>query len=160
MCLHTKHVWTLKWVRFTHICCINVVIKRALEKEASWKTAFSCCALSYEPEAFFPTLSLQARWWELWFTQAGSCAASWTPPIQSTRYSSVRRSPSRKAQTSVWPRVWMSSCFIDCVFWRAAVCVCRSRPGSDHTSQTMLKNERQLSAIGQQNATSTLQCYV
>lgn len=91
---------------------------------------FSCCALLYEPEAFFPALSLQAQWWGLWFTQAGSCAASWTPPIQSTRYSNVRRSPPshKKKPKQTFDHLFRG--FIDCVF-----CSCS---GSDHTNKTLL----------------------
>lgn len=58
---------------------------------------------------------LKAQWWGLWFTQAGSCAASWTPPIPSTRYSNVRQReepPPPKQAKQTWSLIYHAvECF-------------------------------------------------
>lgn len=71
---------------------------------------------------FLFCLCLKAQWWGLWFTQAGSCAVSWTPPIPSIRYSNVRQSPPRTTKTNIWSFIYHAfECIpvIDCVFSRA-----------------------------------------
>lgn len=55
---------------------------------------------------------LQAQWWGSWFTQARSCAVSWTPPTLGTRYSSV----SQSWKTEVWSFNCMKVFFLVCVF--------------------------------------------
>lgn len=105
-----------------HLLFKSICIKHFRVRNLSTHHGFTLCSYMNLKHFLF-CLCLKAQWWGLWFTQAGSCAVSWTPPIQSTRYSNVRQSPPQNNQNKhliiYLLCVWMYFCAIDCVFWGA-----------------------------------------